>query len=147
MALTNLVRNKVLNNLEMQRVGGRDSAATAGLIPGQSVVHKFGAGVIQTTNRVIWDNMATADYPFKFTNSNMTIQSTQAADTGQTIKIYYIELDGTDWVYKKGVAITNGTTSVDVNEADDDFVSIGTKAEIMFPFRMINTGTGQNTGS
>lgn len=133
-------------SLDWESIGGRDSAASAGLILGQSVVHKFGAGIVTNANNVVWDNMETSDYPFKFTNTNMTVVSTSAGDTGQTIHIYYIELVGIDWVYKKGVAVTNGLTPVTIQEADDNFVSLGTDANIMFPFRMINKGTGQNAG-
>lgn len=130
-----------------EMLGGRDSATSSGNIEGQSVVHKFGAGVVNTDNKIIWDDMVNGDYPFKFTNSNMTAVSTDPLDTGQTVKVFYIELVGDDWVYKNGVIVTNGTTPVDVFEADENFVSLGTLANIMFPFRMINTGTGQNTGS
>lgn len=137
---------KLNNSLKWSSIGGRDSAASAGLITGQSVVHKFGAGIVDDTNKVIWDDMAISDYPFKFTNSNMTAVSTDALDTGQKIKIYYIELVDGDWVYKFGTFVTNGLTPVNVEESDADFVSLGTLANIMFPFRMINVGTGQNAG-
>ena len=128
-------------------IGGRDSAIVAGKIEGLSVTHKFGGGIVQTTERVVWDNMALADYPFKFTNTTMTVVSNNVLDTEQSIIVYYIELVGADWIYKKGIATTNGTTPVTILEADDDFVSIGSNAQIMFPYRMSNGGTGQNTGS
>lgn len=127
-------------------LGGRDSASTSNNIEGQFVVHKFGAGIVDDLNKIIWDDMATSDYPFKFTNSNMTASSTSPLDTGQTVKVFYIELVGEDWVYKNGVIVTNGLTPVNVEEADENFVSLGTLANIMFPFRMINIGTGQNAG-
>lgn len=126
--------------------GGFDTQVSIGNVEGYQVVHKFGGGTISTTERTIWDGMDTADYPYKYANTPMTIVSSNALDIGQTIKLYYISLVGTDWVYKKGVAITNGTTEVTIQEADDDFVSVGTDAAIMFPYRVINKGTGQGTG-
>lgn len=128
------------------RIGGYDSAVSAGQVPGFTTVQKFGGGETTTTERTIWDNMINADYPYKYTNTPMTIVSTVAGDTGQTIRVNYIELVGEDWVYKNGVAITNGLTPVTIQEADDDFVSLGIDSAIMFPFRIINIGTGQGTG-
>lgn len=129
------------------RVGGFNSAVSVSQIPGFTAVQKFGGGSVQTTERTIWDNMANADYPYKYTNSVMTGVSDDEADTGQTIRIDYIELDGEDWVYKKGTMVTDGLTPVTIQEADDDYVSIGSDANIMFPYRVINIGTGQGTGS
>jgi len=137
------LHNRILRS---EKIGGFDSAVAAGQVPGFKIVNKFGGGTVQTTERTIWDNMAAADYPYKYTNSVMTGVSDDALDTGQTIQIYYIELVGTDWVYKKGVAVTNGTTPVTIQEANDNWVSIGEDAQIMFPYRIINTGTGQGTG-
>lgn len=127
-------------------LGGRDSASSSNNIQGQFVIHKFGAGIVDDLNKIIWDDMAISDYPFKFTNSNMTASSTDALDIGQKVKVSYIELVGDDWVYKKGVLITNGLTPVNLEEADENFVSLGTLANVMFPYRMINVGTGQNAG-
>lgn len=131
---------------QYDNIGSHASASAAGQVDGQNVVHKFGAGVVDNASKVVWDDMANSDYPFKYTNSNMTIVSTSTADTGQTIHVHYIELVGSDWVYKKGIAITDGTTDVTIEEMDEDLVSLGTDANIMFPFRMKNLGTGQNLG-
>lgn len=132
--------------LRSERIGGFDSSVAAGQVPGFTVVNKFGGGIVQTTERTVWDNMANADYPYKYTNSVMTGVSDDVLDTGQTIRINYIENVGGDWVYKKGVMVTNGLTPVNIKEADDNFVSLGTDANIMFPYRIINIGTGQGTG-
>ena len=137
------LHNKLLRN---ERIGGFDSAVAAGQVPGFTAIQKFGGGVVTTTERTIWDNMENSDFPYKYTNTAMTGESDDILDTGQTIKISYIELVGDDWVYKKGTMVTNGTTPVTIQEADDDYVSLGVNAAIMFPYRIINTGTGQGTG-
>jgi len=133
--------------LRSERIGGFDSSVAAGQVPGFEVVQKFGGGEVTTDEHTIWDNMAAADYPYKYTNSVMTGESDDPLDTGQTIRVSYIELDGSDWVYKKGVMVTDGTTPVTIQEADDNWVSIGSDANIMFPYRIINIGTGQGTGA
>lgn len=130
-----------------EKIGGFDSAVAAGKVTGLTTVNKFGGGAVQTAERTVWDNMANADYPFKYTNTPMTIVSSSALDTGQTIHVYYVELVGTDWVYKRGVAVTNGLTPVTVKEANDDWTPMPTDASIMIPYRMSNAGTGQGTGS
>jgi len=144
MSFSNRLNDMMVNALS---VGGHDSSVAAGRKEGWEIVQKFGGGIVQTTERTIWDNMAAADYPYKYTNSVMTGVSDDPLDTGQTIRVNYIELDGSDWVYKKGVMVTDGTTPVTIQEANDNWVSLETDANIMFPFRIINIGTGQGTGS
>jgi len=129
-----------------ERHGGFDSAVAIGAVPGFTTINKFGGGEVGTTERTIWDNMENADYPYKYTNTTMTGESDDPLDTGQTIRLSFIELVGSDWVYKKGIMVTNGTTPVTIQESDDDWVSLGTNAKIMFPYRIVNTGTGQGTG-
>jgi hypothetical protein len=146
-SISQILHDKFNELTDYEKIGGRDSAIAAEKIKGLTVTHKFGGGIVQTTERVVWDNMASADYPFKFTNTTMTVVSNNVLDTGQSIIVYYIELVGADWVYKKGIATTDGTTPATILEADDDFVSIGSNAQIMFPYRMSNRGTGQNTGN
>lgn len=147
MGISQILHDKFNALTDYAKIGGFDSAASANKVSGLSVTHKFGGGEVQTTERVVWDNMESNDYPFKFTNTTMTVVSSSVADTGQSIIVYYIELVGDDWVYKKGIATTNGTTPVTILEADDNFISIGTNAQIMFPYRMSNRGTGQNAGN
>jgi len=137
------LHNRILRS---ERIGGFDSSVAAGQVPGFKIVNKFGGGTISATERTIWDNMAAADYPYKYTNSVMTGESDNPLDTGQTIRIQYVELSGEDWIYCNGVMVTNGTTPVTIQEADENWVSLGTDANIMFPFRIINIGTGQGTG-
>lgn len=141
--LQNELHNRLLRS---ERIGGFDSSVSAGQVPGFQTVNKFGGGTVSAIERTIWDNMASDDYPYKYTNSIMTGASDNPLDTGQTIRVNYLELDGEDWIYGRGVMVTNGTTPVTIQEADENWVSLGTDANIMFPFRIINIGTGQGTG-
>lgn len=142
--LQNDLHNRLLRS---EKIGGFDSAVAANKVPNFTTVNKFGGGEVQVTERTVWDDMALSDYPFKYTNTPMTIVSSLAGDTGQKVTVQYIELSGVDWIYKNGVVITNGLTPVTIQEADENFVSLGVNAAIMFPYRIINTGTGQSAGT
>lgn len=147
MPLQNDIAARFHKLMAYEKLGGFDSAVAAGLVTGLTIVNKFGGGVVQTAERTVWDNMAVADYPYKFTNTPMTIVSSNALDISQTIRLYYIELVGDDWVYKTGVAVTNGLTPVTLKEANADWTPKSNDAAIMFPYRVSNAGTGHTTGS
>jgi len=134
-------------SLSFEEIGGFDSKVSQGSIDGFKTIHKFGGGICGIAERTVWDNMAAADYPYKYTNTPMTVVSSSASDTGQTITVLYITLVGSDWVYGYGVAVTNGLTPVTIQNATSEYVSLGENASIMFPYRASNRGTGQGTGS
>src|SRR6056297_2960011 len=75
-----------------------------GEIEGWETLNKFGAGIATTDERLIRDGMDTGKYPVQIdTNSEMTIQSTDAADTGQLVMVFYTEYDEQtgDWNNKR----------------------------------------------
>ena len=124
--------------------GKFQTSVANGNVDGWGVVHKFGEGTADTTFKVIYDNMLNADYPFLIdTNLNMTIQSTDALDVGQTIRVFYVEYNASNqkWEYKVGLSTTNGLTSVTLKEVDADDNEVG-DANVMIPYRMINEGAG-----
>jgi len=141
--LQNELHNIILRS---EKIGGFDSSVAAGQVPGFKIVNKFGGGFISSTERTIWDGMAAADYPYKYTNTTMTAVSDNVLDTGQKVCVQYLEITDGVWLHKNGVLTTDGTTPVTIEEADEDFITLGTNANIAFPFRIINKGTGQGTG-
>jgi len=130
MLKTNVLKNNNLDPLEIS-VHGHGGSFT---------VNKFGEGEATTAFRTIYTNMSNADFPYKIDeNEKMEISSTSGSDTGQKIRVSYVEYVDGDWIYKEGIAITNGTTAVQVDEVDEDDVVVG-DANIMIPYRLRNDG-------
>lgn len=104
-------------------------------------INKFGEGLADTTFKTIYSNMAAADFPYKIdVNETMEIVSTDNVDDiGQKVRIFYVEHVAGDWIYKEGIAVSNGTTPVQVQEVDSDDDVVGV-ANIMIPYRMRNEG-------
>lgn len=128
--------------------GSYQTRVGVGQVDGWGFVHKFGEGIVDINFEIIWDDMINTPYPILIdTNLEMTIQSDDAGDVGQTIRVAYAEFADNKWVYKQGKAVTNGLASVTVQEVDEDDNVVG-NAQIMIPYRMVNEGTGvTNVGS
>lgn len=139
--IQNEASNLLIRNL---RTDSFRSRVAFGLVPGWTSLNKFGSGIATTTFRVVNPNMLNEQYPFLIDeNKVMTIQSSDGADTGQKIEVMYVEYQASDdsWRYKRGLATTNGTTPVTLQEVDGDDNIIG-DANVMIPYRMINRGIG-----